>query len=109
MFGVSAGCPVIGSEASCISEREAVRWFGGEVKPDNSIQCAGPGHSKDDRSMRIWFGPRYPDGFRVHSFVDDPMMCRDYVRQVLGLEPWRPGRWASRKPQHAREVRRPQV
>lgn len=33
-----------------------------------------------------------PDGFVVHSFSgDDPIVCRDYVRDQLGLAPWRPG------------------
>lgn len=33
-----------------------------------------------------------PDGFVVHSFAgDDPIACRDYVRERLGMVPWRPG------------------
>jgi hypothetical protein len=31
-----------------------------------------------------------PDGFIVGSFADDPFdLCRDHVRRMLGMEPWR--------------------
>src|SRR5262249_4585962 len=33
-----------------------------------------------------------PDGFLVHSFAgDDWQLCRDYVRQRIGLPAWEPG------------------
>jgi hypothetical protein len=37
-----------------------------------------------------------PDGFRVHSHAnDDPMVCRDYVRQKAGLPAFEPKRKAA--------------
>jgi hypothetical protein len=36
--------------------------------------------------------PSAPEGFVVHSFAgDDPLVCKDYVRQRLGLPEWQPG------------------
>jgi hypothetical protein len=59
----------------------------------------GPRHGQRDRSLRLWFDPTAPDGFRVHSFAgDDPLVCRDYVREVLGLVPWRSGASARPRP-----------
>jgi Toprim domain len=52
---------------------------------------SGPGHGPSDRSLRIWFDPLAPEGFRVHSFAgDDPISCRDHVRAKLGFPDWRP-------------------
>src|SRR5262249_38802886 len=45
-----------------------------------------PGHSAGDRSLSVKLDSAAPDGFLVHSFAgDDPIVCRDYVRQKLGL------------------------
>jgi hypothetical protein len=55
--------------------------------------CPGPGHSLADRSLSVKIIPTNTagDGFVVHSFAgDDPMQCRDYVRERLGLPSWRP-------------------
>jgi putative DNA primase/helicase len=77
-----------------LSPHEACRLLGGEVY-GNRLRCPGPRHSKNDRSLEVWFKPDTPEGFLVHSFAnDDPFVCRDYVRQVLGLESWEPRRWA---------------
>lgn len=47
----------------------------------------GPGHSGSDRSLSISFKSDAPDGFLVHSFAgDNPIECRAYVRDLLGLE-----------------------
>ena len=44
-----------------------------------------------DRSLSITINPRAPDGFLVKSHAgDDDLQCKDYVRQALGLEAWRP-------------------
>jgi len=41
--------------------------------------------------MSVWFQPGAPGGFIVHSFAgDDPLRCRDHVRERLGLPGWRP-------------------
>jgi hypothetical protein len=70
----------------------AARLLGGEVV-GGQVLCPGPGHSPRDRSLAVRFSPAAPDGFIVHSFAgDDPLQCRDYVRQRLGLTPWAPGK-----------------
>src|SRR5262249_33714633 len=44
------------------------------------------------RSLRVWLDPTASDGFRVHSFAgDDPLLCRDYVRDRLELPKFQPG------------------
>jgi hypothetical protein len=54
----------------------------------------GPGHSAADRSLSIKIDPTAPEGFVVHSFAgDDPLSCRDFVRQKLALP--------SRSPTHS--------
>jgi hypothetical protein len=48
------------------------------------INIAGPGHSKSDRSLGVWFDPNARDGFRFHSLAgDDPTLCRDHVKLRL--------------------------
>jgi hypothetical protein len=61
------------------------RFLGGRVNGD-SVLCPGPDHSASDRSLSVKIDANAPDGFLVHSFAnDDPILCRDYVRQKLGL------------------------
>jgi hypothetical protein len=69
------------------------RALGGDPLRDGAL-VPGPGHPPHDRSLRVWLDAAAPDGFRVHSFgreCDDPLRCRDHVRDTLGLAPWRPG------------------
>jgi hypothetical protein len=74
------------------SPREAARLLGGEAHRDR-VLCPGPGHSPGDRSLEVWLKADAPGGMLVHSFAgDDVMQCRDHVRELLGLEEWRPGR-----------------
>ncbi len=48
------------------------------------INIAGPGHSKGDRSLGIWFDPKAPDGFRFHSLAgDDPAHCCTHLKLLL--------------------------
>lgn len=62
---------------------EAARLLGGEVS-GNRISCPGPGHSKDDRSLRVWFDDS--GRLKVHSFANDEWRtCADHVRHVLGM------------------------
>jgi len=66
------------------------RTLGGEVTV-NGIAAPGPGHSVRDRSLSIKLDADAPDGFVVHSFAgDDPIACKEYVRQKLGLDGFRP-------------------
>jgi hypothetical protein len=72
-----------------ISARQAATLLGGEVIGNSRILCPGPGHDPQDRSLQVNF---QPEGFIVHSFApNDPWpVCKDHVRALLGLEPWRP-------------------
>jgi hypothetical protein len=73
-----------------ISLRSIAGALGGKVHGDH-VRAPGPGHSKDDDSLSVKLGG--PDGFIVHSFAsDDPIHCKDYVRQRLGMPKWEPGR-----------------
>jgi len=75
-----------------IEIRRAAQCLDGEVRGRNQVVCPGPGHSRHDRSLSVRFDPNSPEGFVVHSFAnDDPILCRDYVRQRLNLPEWKPG------------------
>jgi hypothetical protein len=64
--------------------------LGGEVS-SGQVLAPGPGHNPTDRSLSIKVDPNAPDGFLVHSFAnDDPIVCRDYVREKIGLPAFRP-------------------
>ena len=64
--------------------------LGGEVHGDQ-IRCPGPGHSAVDRSLSVKLSKEAPDGFLVNSFADDdPIKCRDYVREKAGFPPFKP-------------------
>lgn len=63
----------------------------GEVTGRDSVLCPGPAHSPRDRSLSIKLDVNAPDGFVVYSHAgDDPIECRDHVRALVGLGPWRP-------------------
>jgi putative DNA primase/helicase len=52
------------------------------------VSCPGPGHSKHDRSLRVFLDGDAPDGFRIHTLAgDDWRACRDHVRQQLCISP----------------------
>jgi hypothetical protein len=70
-----------------LDARSAAKALGGYALPSGTqVLCPGPGHSKDDRSLSVRIDPNAPDGFVVNSFGgDDPITCRDYVRDMLGL------------------------
>ena len=64
--------------------------LGGEVNC-SQVLAPGPGHSAADRSLSVKLDSNAPDGFLVHSFAgDDPLVCRDHVREKAGLEPFEP-------------------
>ncbi|MEG9525085.1 MAG: toprim domain-containing protein [Hyphomicrobiales bacterium] len=65
--------------------RSAARALGGEVV-GRGIVCPGPHHSRQDRSLSILFDAAAPGGFTLHSHAgDDFGVCRDHVRDRLGL------------------------
>jgi hypothetical protein len=74
-----------------MSLRAIAAALGGEVS-GNSVLAPGPGHSKRDRSLSVTPSPSAHDGFLVHSFCgDDPIACKDYVREKLGQPAFRSG------------------
>ena len=77
--------------------RSAANVLGGEVS-GGQIRCPAPGHSKKDRSLTVKFDPKAPDGFVVYSHAgDDDLRCKDYVRDKLGLGPFKPSGGAKPK------------
>jgi hypothetical protein len=65
------------------------RALGGEIS-GTRLRCPGLGHGAADRSMSIKLDDEAPDGFLVHSFAgDDPIECKDYVREKAGLDPFK--------------------
>ena len=70
--------------------RTLAQALGGEVS-NGQVLAPGPGHSAKDRSLSIKLDSNAPGGFLVHSFsTDDPIACRDYVREKVGLPAFKP-------------------
>src|SRR4051812_7676392 len=85
---------------SLLCPRHIATVMGGDVTGRDSVNVPGPGHSKIDRSLSIKINARAPGGFVVHSHCgDDPIECRDYVRERLGLELFDPRRGHQAFPQ----------
>src|SRR4051794_15606787 len=92
-----------------MTPRDLARALGGDVQRDGAL-VPGPGHSRRDRSLSVTLSPSAPDGFAVYSQAgDDPLVCKDYVRGRLGLEPFRPKRPDSppRRPEFFRRQENP--
>lgn len=67
--------------------RSIARATSGEIVAGRQVAAPGPNHSRQDRSLIIWLSSTSLDGFTVHSHAgDDWRVCRDYVRDRLGLE-----------------------
>jgi putative DNA primase/helicase len=72
--------------------RAVARALGGRAAGRDTVLAPGPGHSHRDRSLAVRFDPTAPDGFLIFSHAgDDWKICRDHVRERLGLLSWRPG------------------
>jgi RecA-family ATPase/5S rRNA maturation endonuclease (ribonuclease M5) len=68
------------------------RALGGVVS-GKEVLAPGPGHSAKDRSLSVTLDPNAPDGFIVNSFAgDDPIRCKDFVREKAGLPAFNGGR-----------------
>ena len=66
------------------------RALGGDIS-NGQVLAPGPGHTPKDRSMSVNLDSAAPDGFVVNSFSgDDPLQCKDYVREKLGLPAFKP-------------------
>jgi putative DNA primase/helicase len=73
-----------------IDLQSLARALGGEVS-GNQVLAPGPGHSAKDRSLSVKLDTGAPDGFIVNSFAgDDPIKCRDFVREKAGLPAFKP-------------------
>jgi hypothetical protein len=71
--------------------RSLAKALGGEVS-SGAVSCPGPGHSKLDRSLRVYLDHQAPSGLRVHSMAgDDWRLCQSHVLGLLGLPAWGPG------------------
>jgi hypothetical protein len=82
-----------------ISPQQLAAALGGEVS-GNEVLAPGPNHSPKDRSLSIKFDADAPDGMLVYSFAgDDPLVCKDYIRDRAGLPRWDPTKAKSR-PDH---------
>jgi hypothetical protein len=70
--------------------RQLAAALGGVVSNGQCL-APGPGHSKGDRSLAVKIDSNAPDGFVVFSHAgDDPIVCKDYVRQRCGLPKFEP-------------------
>jgi hypothetical protein len=66
-----------------MTRKELAKRLGAEISND-WVNVRAPGHSKDDRSLGVFFDPSEPDGFRVNSLAgDDPSECKAYVKKLL--------------------------
>ena len=75
---------------SVLNPQSVARALGGDVSGGN-VTAPGPGHSRADRSLSIKIDADAPDGFVVHSHAgDDPIKCKDYIRERMDLPPFRP-------------------
>lgn len=74
-----------------LSLEEIACALSGEIS-GGGVLAPGPGHSPQDRSLSIALSNADP-GYVVHSFAgDDPIKCKDHVREKLGISPWQPSR-----------------
>ncbi|MET0706816.1 MAG: hypothetical protein ABWY82_08225, partial [Tardiphaga sp.] len=72
------------------SLQTVAKALGGEVN-GGQVLAPGPGHSAKDRSLSVKIDAGAPGGFLAHSFSgDEPIACRDYVRERLGLPAFKP-------------------
>ena len=68
---------------------QAAKALGGVVARGNTVNCPGPGHSARDRSLSV----KFSGGGDVNVFSyagDDWRVCKDYVRERLGLDEFSP-------------------
>jgi RecA-family ATPase len=64
--------------------------LGGDVC-NGQVLAPGPGHDPRDRSLSVKPVAGAPDDFVVFSFAeDDPIVCKDHVRRMAGLDPFKP-------------------
>jgi putative DNA primase/helicase len=85
---VECGVPSL----KALDPRSIAAVMGGQVTSRDSVNVPGPGHSRADRSLSIKINAKAPGGFVIYSHAgDDPIHCRDYVRDCLALGQWSAG------------------
>jgi len=68
---------------------EIARVLGGEISA-GQVKAPGPGHSAQDRSLSVKLADG-DAGYVVYSHAgDDPIVCKDYVRERPGQPRWQP-------------------
>src|SRR6476469_947295 len=69
--------------------QDIARALHGEIS-GNQVLAPGPGHSPSDRSLAVKLS-NSPDGFVVfaHAPTDNQIECKDHVRKLLGMPPWK--------------------
>jgi AAA domain len=73
-----------------LSLQDIARALGGKIS-GGQVRAPGPGHSAMDDSLAVKLAPNTADGFIVCSHAgDDVNVCKDYVRQKLGLPAFKP-------------------
>jgi putative DNA primase/helicase len=73
---------------SSLTIREIVAVLGGTVTGRDSCNVPGPGHSKGDLSLSITIDRRQGRIIVCSHAGDNWKMCKDYVRERLGLDKW---------------------
>ncbi len=88
-----------------LSLQQIARALGGEVSGGH-VRAPGPGHSAKDRSLSIKLDPNAPDGLLVNTFApqDDPVACKDYVREKCGLPAFHPNGNGSRSRRRGHDI-----
>jgi hypothetical protein len=75
---------------SVMSTTQIARALGGNVS-GRHVLAPGPGHSPKDRSLQVTPDQAAPRGLLIHSYAnDDPLVCKDYACDKLGMPPWTP-------------------
>jgi len=64
------------------------RLLGGKISGDQ-VQCPGPGHTANDLSLSVKIDRDGEPICYSHS-GDDPILCKDFVREKIGLKPFKP-------------------
>jgi putative DNA primase/helicase len=81
-----------------LTPRQITAILGGDVTGRNSCNVPGPGHSKGDRSLSITIDDRQGRIVVCSHAGDDWKICKDYVRERLGLDRWDRGSDTGRSP-----------
>src|SRR5215217_3620035 len=84
-----------------LDPKSIARALGGEAH-GIVVLAPGPGHSANDRSLKITVDAKAPGGFVVHSYAgDDAIECKDYVRKKAQMDAWKPREKSNSSNAHA--------